>query len=265
MALQTPTGGRGEGIGTFKGYMVPPDLIEVDPTFNPRKMDSPDTLAHIAGLEESIKVRGFDPDRPLLGYSRGDCFIVTDGHCRLAAVQNLIARGLEIQAIPVRTETRGTSPADRLALALREPGHPLTYLESADAIKRLLAFGWNERQIGERCGKTRQWVLGCLDLAAAPQAIQEAVVKGELAATEGIRISRQNADPEAMLEAGRAEAKKRGSQRIRPRDIKTGRSRPQTPAQKAIAEFLRVLAAWPEAPTWPPEVLEALHNMQKWV
>jgi ParB/RepB/Spo0J family partition protein len=265
MPLQNADGHAGKG-GTFKGYMLSPSEIETDEGFNPRDMGSAATLDHIESLEASIKARGFDPDRPLLGYKREPDrkFVIVDGHCRFAAVRRLTASGEEIMAIPCRVVERGTSSADRLAFTLRDPGRPLTQLEQADAIKRLLGYGWREDTIAHRLGKSRQWVSNCLELAVAPEPVKAAVNGGEIAATEARKLVRHTTDPVAALDAAREVAKSRGSARIRQRDVHAIRApEPRLdPAQKSVMRFLAAWDMMRHPPELPEPVMVALEAMR---
>ena len=221
MALQDANGVKQEGVGTFKGYMMPPSHITVDPDFNPRDMTAPETVAHVEDIAAQIQARGFDLDRPLLGRSHGDKFVVTDGHCRFAAVQLLLAKGEAIKAIPVRTEPAGTDPAERLAFTLRAPGLPLTALAAAIAIKKLMGYGWTEDDVAKRQGRTVAWVKSCLDLAAAPQEIREAVREGVVSPSAAVALVREEGPETAVKVLADAQeiAAERGSERVRPRDI----------------------------------------------
>jgi ParB-like chromosome segregation protein Spo0J len=173
-------------------YQLPPALIEIDPGFNVRA-DTPAVRDHILAIAESIKSGGFMQTRPLTVRMQGDRVVVTDGHCRLLAVRLAIAEGCEIQTIPCLPEARGTNEADRaLMLLTSNSGLPLTGLEQAEVVKRLLAFGWPESQIASRIGRTRQHVASLLELAEAPHAVREMVRDGAVSPTVAIAAIRQD-------------------------------------------------------------------------
>jgi ParB-like chromosome segregation protein Spo0J len=71
-------------------------------------------------------------------------------------------------------------------------GLPLTGLEQAEVVKRLLAFGWPESQIASRIGRTRQHVASLLELAEAPHAVREMVRDGAVSPTVAIAAIRQD-------------------------------------------------------------------------
>ena len=81
MALQTVEGTKLDQ--QFKGYMLPPDVIEVDPALNPRDMESAETQAHIAELQASLHARGWDADEPMIVRRKGAKFVPTNARCRL--------------------------------------------------------------------------------------------------------------------------------------------------------------------------------------
>jgi ParB-like chromosome segregation protein Spo0J len=173
-------------------YQLAPALIEIDPGFNVRS-DTPAVRDHILAIAESIKSGGFMQTRPLTVRMQGDRVVVTDGHCRLLAVRLAIAEGCEIQTIPCLPEARGTNEADRaLMLLTSNSGLPLTGLEQAEVVKRLLAFGWPESQIASRIGRTRQHVASLLELAEAPHAVREMVRDGAVSPTVAIAAIRQD-------------------------------------------------------------------------
>lgn len=226
-------------------FAYPPDAIMVDPDFNPRDMTAPDTLAWIDEIAFSIKERGFDPDRPLLGRKAGASFIVTDGHCRLAAIRKLLDAGEPILGVPCRSEPQGTSREDRQLLSLRAPGKALTPLESAVAIKRLISWGWATDKIAAHLGKSTSWVTGCLDLAGAPKPLRDAVRNGEIAATEATRITRNDPDPVGTLERAKDHARAAGRERIKPRDVEAV-TKPRTEAVSLCTLALAAVRAWRE-------------------
>lgn len=172
-------------------YQLPIAAIDIDPGFNSRT-DRPDLTAHVRALADSMRAHGFMQTRPLTVRLVGDRAIITDGHCRFAAVQMAISEGAEIASIPCLPEPRGTNEQERtLMLLTANAGLPLSALEQADVIKRLLTFGWSEAEIASRIGRTRQHVVNLLTLSAAPVAVRDQVQAGTVSSTEAMAVMRQ--------------------------------------------------------------------------
>ena len=110
---------------------------------------------------------------------------LTDGHRRLAAARYAIdSLGAEIKSVPVQTEDRYASEADRvLSQIVRNNGKSLTPIEQSRVYKRLFDLGWSEAEIATRIGRTTAWVKNLLTLNAAPEAITQMVRDKEISAT----------------------------------------------------------------------------------
>jgi len=220
------------GAGRSEIYYLPLDAIAVDPDFNVRT-DTAELREHIATIAASIKAGGFLSTRPMtvrLDAKQGKAVLV-DGHCRYAAAKMAVADGAELKAVPCLSEGRGVSPEDRtLMLLTANSGLPLTGLEQAEAVKRLLAFGWSDAEIGRRIGRTRQHVANLLELAAAPIGIKKHVVNGTLSATAAVKLIRdEGAGAEAKLERVKATAAASGKVKVTPKMIAAAKPKPVKP------------------------------------
>ena len=191
-------------------YQMPVGLIDIDPTFNVRG-DTPAVREHILALAESIKAGGFMQTKPLTIRLVGDRAVITDGHCRFAAVRLAMAEGCEIDTLPCLPETRGTNEADRsLMLLTSNSGLPLSGLEQAEVVKRLLGFGWDEHKIAARIGRTRQHVASLLELAEAPMEVQAMVRAGSVSPTVAIATMRADGGNAAAVLKAAVAASPRG-------------------------------------------------------
>lgn len=226
-------------------FNIPVDRITVDSEFNVR-YDSPELRDHIEMIRDSIMAQGFQRSRPLTIRLSADqtSAVVTDGHCRLAAVRMAIAAGAEIQNLPCVPEGKGVSPADRtLMLLTANSGLPLAPLEQAEAVKRLLSFGWSEADIGRKIGRTRQHVANLLELAGAPPGVRVMVVNGAVSATEAVKTIRsEGANATKVLEAAAVIAKAEGKGKITGKSIaavKTRREPPAPPEPRPASRLLQ--------------------------
>lgn len=176
-------------------YMLDPLLIQEEPGWNVR-LEGPDLDAHIRLLADSIKQIGVQ--EPLTVYMRDNTPVLTNGHCRLAAVKLAISEGAEIKAVPVRTEERYANEADRvLSLITRNSGKPLAALEQAEVVKRLMGFGWSEQEIVKKTGFSTTHLDNLMKLSAAPVAVTELVKNGKVSARLAMDTLRSDGDQAA--------------------------------------------------------------------
>ncbi|MDS9918813.1 ParB/RepB/Spo0J family partition protein, partial [Pseudomonas aeruginosa] len=177
--------------------------------------------AHIRSLADKMKAEGFKPSKPLevvvLEEGGKTRLVVTDGHCRLAAVKIAIAEGAEIMQIPcVALPSKGTTLQDLVAgLVTSNSGKPLTTYETALVCKRLYGYGWKEPQIAERLSFGEAYVSMLLELVAAPLSIISMVQSGEVAPTFAVEMMRKHRDKAVeVLKQGLTAAKTAGKTRV---------------------------------------------------
>lgn len=132
-------------------WLVPRAQIRVIEGFNVR-VHSQALDAHIRSLADSMRESGFDPQHPLAGYvareGDADVIYVTDGHCRLQAVDLAVSEGAAIEQLPMIVSEQARTMEDiTVALARSATGKPLEALEKAAVCKRLIGFGWSEQQV----------------------------------------------------------------------------------------------------------------------
>ena len=192
---------------TAKLYRVPVDKIKPIPGFNVR-VESPDYIAHRDTIRASIAANGYDPTKPLAGYvaKEGDenVIYVTDGHTRLAAVQDFnadpdTAEKDEIATLPVMVHPKEVSLTDlTVALHTANSGRPLTPFELGVVVKRLLAEeGAKKSDIAKRLGVTSRYLDDVLLLANADAKVKQHVAAGSVSSTMAIQLIRKDADSAA--------------------------------------------------------------------
>lgn len=196
-------------LGTKDLFMLNPAIIQEEPGWNVRQ-PSAELEMHIRQLADSIKEIGVL--EPVTVYLKDGSPVLTNGHCRLMAVRLAIAEGAEIKAIPARAEERYANDADRvLGMLTRNSGKPLTSLEQAEVVKRLLAFGWAEGEIAKKTGYSVTHIANLLRLAAAPAQITEMVRNGEVSARQAVKTIRKEGEGAAdVLGAALAKAREAG-------------------------------------------------------
>lgn len=202
-------------------YMVPIDQIKIAPGFNLRVTDSTDYRDEIEVLKQSILEEGFYPTKPLAGFASldaegEDIIVVTDGHRRLEAAKLAVADGAEgLEKLPVILKPVNTTSLD-LAVALHKENSakPLSMLENAVLVRRLLTSGLEEKEVASRLGFTERYINDLKVLVGAPKAVRQLVSTGKISGTEAVQQLRKN--PEAAAQklqdlAAKAEKKSGGA------------------------------------------------------
>ena len=204
--------------GTENMLLVHPSHITEIDGFNVR-VDTPEYLAHVDALAESIRANGYYPNKPLGGYigkdgEGKDALLLTDGYSRLRALRKLIEEGVEIANVPFAVKGKGTSLEDlTVALVQDNEGRKLEVYEKAVVVKRLKGYGMADDEIARRLGMTKRYVDDLLILAGAPRQIAIFVTTGKVSATEAIKQIRANPTGAAKIIAEaikKAEAKGKG-------------------------------------------------------
>jgi ParB-like chromosome segregation protein Spo0J len=73
-------------------------------------------------------------------------------------------------------------------------GEPLTALEKAKVVGRLVAHGWSQQEIAKKCGwKSVASVVQYLEMLAMPEAVKEQVRQGDVSATTARQIVKETA------------------------------------------------------------------------
>lgn len=170
-------------IGRVDLFRMNPRDLRIEDGWNSRTVDfDPDDAEDIA-LAKSIAEVGVK--QALTVVMKGGAPTITDGHRRLrATLYAMDTLGAEILSVPVQTESKHASEADRvLSQLVRNQGKPLEGIEKGHVYAKLVGFGWSETEIAKKVGASRQHVIDMLALRAGPQAIVEMVQTGEVSAT----------------------------------------------------------------------------------
>jgi ParB family chromosome partitioning protein len=187
--------GRGRGLGRGLGALIPGSDEPAAPSHipttdvaidrvvpNPQQPRTAWNEEQLADLTASIREHGVI--QPLLVSESTDAdgqtiYQLIAGERRLRA-----ARAAGLERVPVTV--RQTTPQELLELAIVENVQraDLSPLEEALAYQRLMdEFGLNQREVGERVGKSRTAVANTMRLLELPSALRDALAGGEL--TEG--------------------------------------------------------------------------------
>jgi ParB family transcriptional regulator, chromosome partitioning protein len=213
-------------------FRINPDLIVVKEGWNARDFDDPDNQAHVEALALSIQEVGVK--EPLTVYMEDGAPVLTNGESRWRAIQLLKSRGVIIATVPVQTEAKHSSDADRLASQIiRNSGRPFSVLEQSQVYVRLLDYGMTEAQIAARAGVTTERIRQIVSLNAAPVATRKLVKEGRVSATVVQRVIAKSQTAQEVndkVRAAVAKAESQGRKRAAPRDF----DRPRKPAAAPI-------------------------------
>lgn len=231
--------------GALDIFRADPRQLVVQQNYNVRDLTTPDAQEKLRELAESIAEIGVTD--PLVVRFDGERIIVVEGHRRLAATLLAIEGGAEIRSVPIYQEARGVNDAQRdLGLIVSNSGEPLTPLEKAKVVGRLVGHGWSHQEIAKRCGwKSVASVLQYLDMLAMPEAVKQQVRDGDVSATVARKIVKDSArdakdDPEfaaELIRANKEENKRLGvgkRAKVTPKTI--NRDKPKAKPDAAIKD-----------------------------
>jgi ParB/RepB/Spo0J family partition protein len=186
-----------ETLATKRGDLmsVSPNNIVVEEEFNVR-IDYGD----LEGLMNSIIANG--QIEPVLGYKiqGSEQYVLTDGHRRFKAIQMAIEKGHEIPYVKlIKTSSNAEDRLFQMVITGVDK-KPLTPLEEAETYKRLVALGYEPKEIASRVGKSLPHVYNGLKLAEAPKKIKNAIQNGSISATTVTQIIREVGEGEDVVE-----------------------------------------------------------------
>jgi len=224
-------------------YKVDPRVIQIKEGWNSREGTDPANANHIAELAASIREIGVK--KPLVCYMENEIVYVSDGHCRLQAVQHLIEEGVEIKTVPVMVEDRFANEADRIfSQIVHNAGKPLTSLEQAKVFKRLVDLGWAQKDIASKAGITGGRVSQLLELLILPAILQKYIIEGKASANMVLQLYKKhkmNIDETIMELNGAVKvAEESGRKRAMPKDTAEGKV---TEARQSLKNYLKELVA----------------------
>ena len=133
-------------------WKVPVKELKVLKGFNVR-LQGPDLDAHIEGLTDSILEEGFMQHKPLAALVLeidGELGLyVFDGHCRLESVHKAIARGSDIELLPVVVQDGRNCNLDDLYVTMwrSSKGKELAPFEVGLLCKRMSRNGHDDKVI----------------------------------------------------------------------------------------------------------------------
>lgn len=239
-----------------------PDKIKIDPFYNLRDLGTPQATDALEVLAASLKESGMRV--PLLVRLEGEECVLVQGHRRKAAIDMLIARGVPWESVECVAEEKRRSAEDRtLDLFLSNDGEPLTELEKAEGVRRLIQYGWDHAKIAAKLGRTVSYVSALVGYERMPEQVKEMVRDGVVSASAAHQTLRSEgeANGTAILQEARHDAEREAEERVPP---KTGAEKPPKAAKvtpkriEKIRERREPTITAPKAPALSPKLDDAL-------
>jgi ParB-like chromosome segregation protein Spo0J len=198
-------------VSKVTSFAVDPRSIDVEEGFNARPLD----MEHVAQM--SIAYRNGAVFPPLEVRVEDGRILIVDGHHRHAAALDAISKGADVKALDCR-QFRG-GDADRVAHMITSAGGlPLTPLQLGIQLRKLIGFGWSEKQIADRIGKSVEHVKNTILLAEANSDVHQAVNAGEVSSTTAAALVKKHGSKAGkVIQEGVAKAKASGKTKATPK------------------------------------------------
>lgn len=172
------------------------DILLVDPRnvkINPSNVRT--EYGDITELAESIVEIGLQQPLKAKRIRGTEEFILVDGHRRHTAIMHAIeSLGADIPYVEVQVFT-GNSEDEILTMLVTGSGQkPLTDVEMAEGVKRLIAANYTAGQIAKKIAKSPQYVVNMAALANVPKAVKDKISEGLISGNTVVQIVREAKD-----------------------------------------------------------------------
>ena len=177
-------------VGRKDIFLLDPRTLVEEDGFNARQ-ETPELIAYIEDLAGYIYNNGVPGILDV--YAKGEQIVVVDGHCRRRASIIAMDKGAELKGVPCRVLDRYLNDIDRTArLITANQGRPLTSLEEAEVIKRLRAFGMENKDIAAKLGWSRGKASNLLILGSVAPEVRAMVKENKISATMAVEETRKD-------------------------------------------------------------------------
>lgn len=224
-------------------FQLDPRIINVQEGLNPRQ-----EFGDLTELKGSIVQNGVR--NPLRVFIRDGKIWLSHGERRLRSVMELISEGQDIKTVPVIPEERGISEEQLVVQALIDnSGLPLSQLEEANAVVRLLNWGWTPQSVAQKTGRSLAHISNLKALVNLPKEVTNEIEAGNISPTFAVDLARQFPEnPEKLvstIKEAKEKAKELGKTKVTKKIATEGTTRKtsQKSKQARILEILD-LAIW---------------------
>lgn len=180
-------------LGVKDEFRIDPRRIVVDPNHNPRQFNSPENIQRVADLKESIREKGVLTALWVRIDQENETVVLVAGETRLRACMSLIADGVDIVSVPVKTMDGTNNEQERLVLAMTENNvKTFSKIEFGIGCKRFRAWGWLDEQISKQLGVAARYVREAIELAESPEEVKAMVGAGQVSEAVAIQQVRKS-------------------------------------------------------------------------
>lgn len=164
--------------------MVPFENLTIREDFNIRY-----DMGDIEQLSRSVKEHGVKV--PLRGYKEKgeEIYVIVDGHRRFAALKMIVKEITETIYVPFVLEPQKYSDEQRVIdMFIMNDGKSLTPLEQSEGIRRMQNWGYADKDIAQKIGRSAAYVCRLSYLNSAPKRMIKLIENGKIAASFAIDI-----------------------------------------------------------------------------
>lgn len=172
---------------------IDPRIIVIDPHHNPRDFSTPENIARVRELKESIRAKGVLTALWVRVDQAKNQIILVAGETRLRACLELIAEGIDIVSVPSKTMDGTNNEQERLLLAMTENNvKQFSPVEFGVGCRRFKAWGWEIDSIARELGVTSRQVRESIELAESPEEVKTMVKEGKVSEAVAIQQVRKS-------------------------------------------------------------------------
>lgn len=214
-------------IGTRKidgALITNPLVVMMKPGHNIRTMDSAETRDHIeTDIKATMAVQGVIKPLTLAFDADTGRPFVKRGHCRYTGYVELLDSGVDVpgfmgseQGLPFDWFTGSASEAEDFFDQITENnGEKISQLDAGRGFKRRVEKdGMSVQDIAANTGFSTTYVIKAIELAEAPEPVQEAVDSGQMSSTEALSVLSKvgpEQAPDVISEAAKVAAEMKGT------------------------------------------------------
>lgn len=175
--------------------LIDPQNIVVIDNFNVRK-----DYGDIDSLSESIINNGQLEPIICVKIRGTEQYKLIEGHRRMMAINKAIENGNDIPYVKVLTLSSQNEEDHLFTMLVTGTGKkPLTPLEESEGYKRLVAYGYETKDIAIRVGKSNTHVYNLLKLADIPKKLKDKIEKNEVSTSVVLQLIKHTKDSDKIV------------------------------------------------------------------